>query len=371
MGTSFSKTITIDVDTGRVMSGTGRANEITLQQALGRLSGNNINVGLQFVRPRGAENFYEPLERQDKLSMVLRVYRPNQFATSGNYTVQFGSDTTEEISLTSSLWEQQCTINALASITAAGGVDIVIPNCNGDFEPVKPECVPRSCYTKFPGAFQIVFRDVGARDCITLTPIGILPKCDITLHCLSTGDATTREANLFEFREAFLSSIDARSWTRDAAPKIKSIPLVTGDTITRAKQRVSIEPSPAGGHFSLDVGGATTGYFSAAATAADLEIDPVLECVAKVRKVDDFAWDLEFVAVGAQQLIRIGSDQLTPAFVWRAEMCWDCDMIKMLLANCPGDTGIDAVLELKAFDLGSQTVLPVVKHPIKITRTFA
>lgn len=104
---------------------------------------------------------------------VLRVAlgEINQVPTAGNWNLSFGGDTTADLAHNATADQVETALNALASITAAGGVAV----------------------SKVGDAFSVEFNTVGARTPITGNAETLVPLSAVSVQTLQEGSASLRE----------------------------------------------------------------------------------------------------------------------------------------------------------------------------------
>ena len=112
-------------------------------------------------------------------SIRLGVGVPGAQPTAGTYTLTFGADTTSNIDFDAAAPAIDSALNALASITAAGGVTV----------------------TSLPLGFQIKFDSVGARSVITATTDALYPSSSAYIYESTDGDGSTQEVQVFTLEQ--------------------------------------------------------------------------------------------------------------------------------------------------------------------------
>ena len=159
-----------DLDQGRLVQGFLS----TLQATLPRfVFGDSIPVSFRPLKSNG-NNAANPWSEVDLTGKTVRIAigNPAGAGSSGTFTLSYGDNTTAAIAHNADGATIQAALNALASITAAGGV-----------------VVTRAA----TGAFRIVFNTAGARTEITADAAAIYPSAGVEIHVSIEGDGSTRE----------------------------------------------------------------------------------------------------------------------------------------------------------------------------------
>lgn len=159
-----------DLDQGRLV----QSFLSTLQATLPRfVFGDSIPVSFRPLKSNG-NNALNPWSEVDLTGKTVRIAigNPAGAASSGTFTLSYGGNTTAAIAYNADGATIQTALNALASITAAGGVVVTRATT---------------------GAFRIVFNTAGARTAITADASAIYPTAGVEIHVSVDGDGSTRE----------------------------------------------------------------------------------------------------------------------------------------------------------------------------------
>lgn len=151
---------------------------------------------------------------------------------AGTWKVSFGGDTTSALAYNITATALAAAMNALASITAAGGVSV----------------------SKIGDNYNIVFNENGARGDILTDGAALIPLSTATVAKLQIGDSTRPQIALVHLQRTIAGL--ATSFTATAASAIAVENLSAWDGI-RATYRASIAPDPKGGSFTLAFDAAT------------------------------------------------------------------------------------------------------------------
>lgn len=151
---------------------------------------------------------------------------------AGTWTVSFGGDTTSALAYNITAAALATALNALASITAAGGVTV----------------------SKIGDNYNIVFNQNGARGDITTNGAALIPLSAATVAVLQIGNSTRPQIALVHLQRTIAGLATSFSPTDASAITIASLTAWNG---SRATYRASIAPEPKGGSFTLAFDAAT------------------------------------------------------------------------------------------------------------------
>lgn len=150
--------------------------------------------------------------------------------TSGSFFLTWGEDTTPELAWDISQYDLATALNALASITAAGGVSVSGP---------------------ITGPYQITFIENGAQAAFTSASNSLFPASTVTITTDIVGSATNPAIQFVTLGQSATAKVS--SWTAQASPAI-TVTSIQGTVI----QRVAIPAGTYGGTFTLTTNGNTT-----------------------------------------------------------------------------------------------------------------
>lgn len=151
---------------------------------------------------------------------VLRVAvgQVNQSPTAGSWSLSYDGDETASLAFDASAAAVQTALNALASITSAGGVTV----------------------SRVGDAYSIEFNTVGARDPITGSAGTLVPLSSVSLQTLQEGTASVKEVVFAQVKVRPIALCE--TFTDLAAP-----------TIARAGQTYAITGAVKSGSYTLAV----------------------------------------------------------------------------------------------------------------------
>lgn len=207
-----------------------------------RIIGMEPNIGGDPTRPWR----YVPLPT----SMYLGLGPVGESPTLGTFTLTYGADTTSALAYNITAAALETALNALASITSAGGIDVTGPD---------------------NGPYQIVFRSTGSRTAITGNADLLYPLSTIQVYEARAGDGSTPEIQVvvIDRQPAAL----AQTFTAITSPGITITTLQTGATGVPEVQRVALDSDTHGGTFTLTFDGESTGALAYNITATNLQIE--------------------------------------------------------------------------------------------------
>jgi hypothetical protein len=168
--------------------------------------------------------------------------------TAGSYTLTFGADTTTAIAYNASASAVASALNALASITTAGGVTVT---------------------SLATGQYQVSFVSVGSRAAITGTATGLAPQSNVVVSTLIDGSATVAEIQKIKLLQ--VPAVYQNSWSNVSAPTVSVTTLISGTTGVNEVQKVQLSGSPIGGTFALSFSGDSTEPLSYLANAGAVQ----------------------------------------------------------------------------------------------------
>ena len=146
--------------------------------------------------------------------------------TAGHFHLTFGGDTTSNQAFNVTAAALDNDLNALASITAAGGVTV----------------------SKVGDNYQIKFNTVGARSSITGDAGALVPLSTVGISVLQEGSASLPEIVLVHLQRNPAGLVSSFTTTSASVANVTTISAWDG---TKVIYRVAISPDPKGGTFSL------------------------------------------------------------------------------------------------------------------------
>lgn len=199
--------------------------------------------------------------------------------TSGHFHLTFGGDTTSNQNYAVTAAQLQTDLNALASITSAGGVTV----------------------SKVGDNYAIKFNSNGSRGAFTGDAAALIPLSNVGISVLQEGDATHPEIVLVHLQQ----NVAALATSFTALPaSTASISTLSAWDGSRAVYRLAISPDPKGGTFSLAYDALTgtdvsTASIAVGSTSLDvqnaLSIN-ALEDKVTVQQVGAYAYDIAVTA---------------------------------------------------------------------------
>lgn len=209
------------------------------------------NPLIEFSRKQpapGANAGFDPVAFPTGGSLRIGIVNPDQPLTGGTFTLTFGGDTTTALAYDISAEDLATAINALASITSAGGVSVT---------------------GTAAGPWKIKFTSVGARDTLTANVALLEPLGEAQIYPEVEGDASTQEVQYLRIKQAALA--EQGTWSDISASTVGISTLQAGSGSANEIQRIALSPYPRGGTFTLTWSGQTTAPIAFDATAATLQ----------------------------------------------------------------------------------------------------
>jgi hypothetical protein len=195
--------------------------------------------------------------------------------TAGTWLMAYGGDTTAALPFNATNAQLQTALNALASITAAGGVTV----------------------SKIGDNYNIAFNTAGVRTELTTDGASLIPLSTAAVATLQAGTISKPQISLVHLQRTVAGL--ATTFTQTTASQITVESLAAWDG-SKASFRVSISPDPKGGTFTLSFDAQTgddvsTASINVGASALDvqnaLNIKALLDKVA-VSQVGAYAYDI-------------------------------------------------------------------------------
>ncbi|CAB4162425.1 hypothetical protein UFOVP779_40 [uncultured Caudovirales phage] len=146
--------------------------------------------------------------------------------TAGTWSMSYGGDTTAALAYNVTAAQLQTALNALASITSAGGVTV----------------------SKIGDNYNITFNQPGVRTEFTTNGSALVPLSTATVATLQAGTSSKPQISLVHLQRTVAGL--ATSFTQTEASQITILSLSAWDGI-KATYRASISPDPKGGSFTL------------------------------------------------------------------------------------------------------------------------
>lgn len=195
--------------------------------------------------------------------------------TAGHFHLTFGGDTTSNQGYNVTASNLQADLNALASITAAGGVTV----------------------TKIGDNYSIKFNANGSRGAFTGDGSALIPLSTVGITVLQEGTGSLPEIVLVQLQQNVAAL--ATTFTASSASTITST-VLSGWDGSRASYRIAISPDPKGGTFTLGFDAVTGTDVSTAAIAVGSTAQEVqsalginaLEGEVTVQQVGAFVYDI-------------------------------------------------------------------------------
>lgn len=183
---------------------------------------------LRFLTPIGAGFDDAGIDAASLVEVAIGT--PDSPPTSGAFTLTFGADTTSSLAYNITGANLQTALNALASITAAGGVTV----------------------TQDSGLYIVAFNSVGARSLITFNKGTLAPAVLDTNNVLEVqaGDATTQEIQIVVLKKGYLAY--SSDFAPDANGSIAASDIQTGTTSLPQITRITITGNLKGGSWLLN-----------------------------------------------------------------------------------------------------------------------
>lgn len=190
--------------------------------------GDKAQLEIYLVKDTGVPSYpREEIAYPAGLSLRVALGPIDESPTGGTWKLSYGGDTTSAIPYNATTAQLQSALNALASITSAGGVTV----------------------TKVGDNYNILFNNVGARTELTTDATSLTPLSTAGVAPLQVGDGSKPQIYLVHLQRTVAGL--ATTFNQVTASSI-TVSTITAWDGTRATYRVAISPDPKGGTFSLN-----------------------------------------------------------------------------------------------------------------------
>jgi hypothetical protein len=224
---SPSLTLWIDIATGKLVSGwqsISFAPNPVLKQ------GDTIGVELHLIKNFNGGSFAE-YEFSPSTAVTLAIGRVDTAPESGTFKLVYGTDTTSALNATASASEVQTALNALASVTAEGGLTV----------------------TKVSNSFRIVWNTASVTsNQLSYSFNELYPTSSIGINKTKTGSVSPAQKQIYQIHIKQSPVANITSFVNQDVPAVSvsqiHAPAFTGDVKV---WRVSILPQPKNGSFLI------------------------------------------------------------------------------------------------------------------------
>lgn len=248
----------IDVSKGKPVKDFLSNVQITLPEVK---QGDTLRLIVSAVRPSLISPF-RPWEYVDLSgNLIAAIGDATGTPEVGTFTLTFGGDTTTALAYDITAAAMQTALNALASITSAGGVTVTGED---------------------GGPYRVIFTTAGSRADITGDGSALYPETNVEVITSRNGTVALTEIQTI-YLERQPAALCA-SWTALPSASITVETLQAGASGTPEVQQLTFDVTPYGGSFTLSFSGQTTEAIAWDATAA--EIQEALEALSNITAGD-------------------------------------------------------------------------------------
>lgn len=216
----MSKTLKlwVDADTGFLYQSFNSSSSLP---SIEFLQGDRVQVEVHMVKI--LNGFMSEVDFPTGSVLRMAIGKIDASATSGTYTISYGGNTTAPILFSATESQIQTALNALASITSAGGVTVA----------------------KFSNSlYKVSFNQVGVRTLFTIDGSLLTPPCSTRSVSLKAGSVTDKGEFLIKVKQ---SPVAFQNSFEDIDP-----PSITATVLTaNQSKRVTISPEPKGGTWAI------------------------------------------------------------------------------------------------------------------------
>jgi len=184
--------------------------------------GDEVTLEL-FLLKRSLTSGFEVVNFPEDCTIRVAIGKIDALPTGGSLSITYGANTTGAIAYDATASAIQTALNALASVTSAGGVTVTLVSNS---------------------MFQVAFNSVGVRSGFTADSAGLVPTSSVKIIELRAGTASLTALYLFKVKQS--AAVFQNSWDDSPAPSITVTTLVANQS-----KRVTIDPTPLSGTWTL------------------------------------------------------------------------------------------------------------------------
>lgn len=234
----------VNVQAGTIIS----AFDSTVQGNIpGFVFGDSTPVSVRLVEPSGVQA--RPWKEIDLTGQSVRIGIgiPGASPTAGTYTLTYGGDTTAALAYNATATQIAAALNALPSITSAGGITI----------------------TSTANAFKVIFESNGARTALTADTGSLSPTSGAYISTVLEGANDAAAIYLVKLEAMPAAYEELADNLPTAAINVATVR--EGAVGVSEIQTLSLDPLPYDGTYTLSVAGQETSSLSYDAAATDIQ----------------------------------------------------------------------------------------------------
>lgn len=236
----------VDLDQGRIVAGFLSTQQGTLPTFV---FGDSIPVSFRALKAN-ASNSGNPWTEVDLTGKTVRlaIGTPAGAPTTGTFTLTYGGNTTSALSYSADGPTIQTALNALASITSAGGVTVT---------------------KAATGAFRVIFDDAGTRTALTADTSSLYPSSGAEIRVAIEGAGSLREVIVVRLETQPVAYTELIDELPVAAVSI--VEIRTGGTGIGAINSLDFTVLPYAGSYTITIDAEATAGIAWDATAETLQ----------------------------------------------------------------------------------------------------
>lgn len=225
----MARTLYIDTDENRFVRGPNDDGAVSLTEFF---NGDDDDLQIHFLQRTGIPGRTYRFVNKSAASVKAGLGQVRRALTGGTWTITFGANTTTELAYNASASIVETALNALASVTSAGGVTV-------------SKAANYQRYT-------VTFDDVGSRTAFSVNDESLIPDVTAAISERVEGDVDTREVQVISldcdpacFQDTFTdlpTSVTATPSTQTA-----------GSSATSEVQKIAFDTAPTEGTFTITV----------------------------------------------------------------------------------------------------------------------
>jgi hypothetical protein len=205
-----------------------------------------IGVSLRFLQPATTGAAWTDINYSTAV-VTMGIGEASAFPQSGTFTLTYGANTTSALAYNVSASAVASALNALASITSAGGVTVTSPKT---------------------GAYVITFSSAGVRTAISGTS-SLFPNTSIVDSEVVAGTVSVPEVQIIQLvvNPYCLNT----TWAQFSSAAAQVAVIAAGSGSTQNVQSITLDPVPYGGTFQITTSLLTTAAIPYNATAQQVQ----------------------------------------------------------------------------------------------------
>lgn len=235
----------VNTQNGTLLSSYNSTSQPPIQPSF--VFGDLTPVRVRLVEPSGST--VDPWKEIDLTNKLVRIGLgvPGAYPTGGTFTLSYDGDETAALSYSATAAQVQVALNALASITAAGGVTV----------------------TSVLGSFRVVFNTAGVTTAITANTAALYPTSSAYIAEAQTGAVDVQAVFVIRLETQPIAYAELEDDLPVAAATVATVR--AGASGVSEIQTITFDPVPYSGVYTISFGTAETEDLPWDATAEEIQ----------------------------------------------------------------------------------------------------